>query len=382
MLRASPEGAASPQRPQPGNLISGFRPASNLGRKGGEQLRPQPTHDRLGEAVRMRRLHVCGLLEPGHGGGLDARPGDRGDRPGGQREDEPFPARRRPGQLDREQALPVFLGQVAGQEGRVGQQDLGPRRERRVGRAGQGPAGFDLGDDPVRVARAPRQGGQQVAAPDLQLRFAGLPSTSLRRRRRARLPAECPPGGMPTRRCRASSGPGCRDPPRRGGRPLRSGTGPLRCTGRWRSTTGRAGRPVPVPPPARRHPAPRTTRRGCWPARRRSDRTSRTPRRPAAPPPMTGPPPAPTPAGTRALRFPRRRRPAGRRRTGGRSPAANSGSPRRPGPAPATCRPGWPAARRPPPAPAARPRPPVRLSQGRMLRAAPTAGPAAAVRPR
>ena len=27
-----------------------------------------------------------------------------------------------------------------------------------------------------------------------------------------------------------------------------SGTGPLRCTGRWRSTTGPAGRPVPVPP--------------------------------------------------------------------------------------------------------------------------------------
>ena len=30
----------------------------------------------------------------------------------------------------------VLLGQVASQEGRVGQQDLGPRRERRIGRAG------------------------------------------------------------------------------------------------------------------------------------------------------------------------------------------------------------------------------------------------------
>ena len=37
---------------------------------------------------------------------------------------------------DREQAVPVLLGQVASQEGRVGQQDLGPRRERRIGLAG------------------------------------------------------------------------------------------------------------------------------------------------------------------------------------------------------------------------------------------------------
>jgi hypothetical protein len=56
----------------------------------------------------------------------------------------------------------------------VGQQDPGPRRECRVGWAGQSPAGFDLGDDPVRVARAPRQAGQQVASPGFQLRFAGL----------------------------------------------------------------------------------------------------------------------------------------------------------------------------------------------------------------
>ena len=89
----------------------------------------------------------------------------------------------------------------------------------------------------------------------------------------------------------------------------------------------------------------------------------------------------PLAAGGRAPRFPRRRRPAARRRTGGRSPAANSGSPRRPGPAPATCRPGWPAARRPPAAPAARRRRPVRPPRGRIRRAAPTAGPAAAVRP-
>ena len=57
-------------------------------------------------------------------------------RRGGQREGEPFLARRRPGELDREQAVPVLLGQVARQEGRVGQQALGPRRERRIGLAG------------------------------------------------------------------------------------------------------------------------------------------------------------------------------------------------------------------------------------------------------
>ena len=73
--------------------------------------------------------------------------------------------------------MPVLLGQVAGQEGRHGQQDLGPRRERRIGLAGQGPAGFDFGDDPVRIARVPGQAGQQVAAPDFQLRFASVLGT-------------------------------------------------------------------------------------------------------------------------------------------------------------------------------------------------------------
>ena len=84
----------------------------------------------------MRRGQVRGLVERGQGGGLDARPGDRGDRRDRQREGEPFLASRRPGKLDREQAVPLLLGQVAGQEGRVGQQDLGPRRERRIGLAG------------------------------------------------------------------------------------------------------------------------------------------------------------------------------------------------------------------------------------------------------
>ena len=147
----------------------------------------------------------------------------------------------------------------------MGQQDLGPRRERRIGRAGQGPAGFDFGDDPVRVARGPRQAGQQVAAPDLQLRFASLPGTGDAVGGERGRPRGCPRGGTPTRRRRAAPGPGYRDPPRPGRRPPWSGTGPLRCTGRWRSTTGPAGRPVPVPPPARRRRAPRTTRRGCWP---------------------------------------------------------------------------------------------------------------------
>ena len=168
-----PDGAASSRGPAQTDLRFGRVELA----QGGEQLRPQPAHDRLGEAVRMRRCHGRGLIQRGYGGGLDARTGDRGDRPGGQREDEPFLARRRPGKLDRAPAVTVLPGQVASQEGRVGQQDLGPRRERRIGLAGQGPAGFDFGDDPVRVARGPGQAGQQVAAPDLQLRFASLPGT-------------------------------------------------------------------------------------------------------------------------------------------------------------------------------------------------------------
>ncbi len=99
-------------------------------------MRPQLAYDHLGEAVRMRRQHGRGLVKRGHGGGLDARSGDRGRRRAGQREGEPFLARRRPGELDREPTVPVLLGQVAGQEGRHGQRGLGPRRERRIGLAG------------------------------------------------------------------------------------------------------------------------------------------------------------------------------------------------------------------------------------------------------
>ena len=84
----------------------------------------------------MSRQHVHGLIQRGHGSGLDARTGDRGDRPGGQREDEPLLARRRPGELNRAPTVPVLPGQVAGQESRVGQQDLRPRRERRISLAG------------------------------------------------------------------------------------------------------------------------------------------------------------------------------------------------------------------------------------------------------
>ena len=54
----------------------------------------------------------------------------------GQREGEPFLARRCPGELDREQGAPLLLGQVARQEGRPGQHALGPPRERRIGLAG------------------------------------------------------------------------------------------------------------------------------------------------------------------------------------------------------------------------------------------------------
>ena len=88
------------------------------------------------EAVRMRRQHGHGLVKRGHGGGLDARSGDRGRRRAGQREGQPFLARRRPGKLDREPAVPVLPGQIAGQEGRHGQQALGPRLQRRIGLAG------------------------------------------------------------------------------------------------------------------------------------------------------------------------------------------------------------------------------------------------------
>ena len=125
----------------------------------------------------MRLCQVRGLVERGHGGGLDARSRDRGERPGVQRESEPFLARCRPGELDRAPAVQVLPGQVAGQEGRVGQQDLSPRPERRIGRAGQAPAGFDFRDHPVRVACGPGQAGQQVAAPGFQLRLPGLPGT-------------------------------------------------------------------------------------------------------------------------------------------------------------------------------------------------------------
>ena len=89
----------------------------------------------------------------------------------------PFLARCRPGELDSAPAVQVLPRQVAGQEGRVGQQDLSPRCERRIGLAGQASAGFDFRDDPVRVACVPGQAGQQVAAPGFQLRLPGLPGT-------------------------------------------------------------------------------------------------------------------------------------------------------------------------------------------------------------
>jgi hypothetical protein len=54
---------------------------------------------------------------------------------------------------------------------------LGPRRERRIGLAGESLAGFDFGDDPVRIARGPGQARQQGAARDFQLRFASVPGT-------------------------------------------------------------------------------------------------------------------------------------------------------------------------------------------------------------
>jgi len=60
----------------------------------------------------VRRCQGRGLVERGHGGGLDARAGDRGERPGSQREGEPFLARRRAGELDRDPAVPVLLGQI------------------------------------------------------------------------------------------------------------------------------------------------------------------------------------------------------------------------------------------------------------------------------
>jgi hypothetical protein len=103
------DGAASPCGPAQSDLGFGrFELA-----EGGEQFRPAAPHDRLGEAVRMRRYQVRGLVERGHGGGLDARSGDRSRRRDGQGDGEPFVARRRPGELDREQAAPLLLGQVA-----------------------------------------------------------------------------------------------------------------------------------------------------------------------------------------------------------------------------------------------------------------------------
>ena len=99
-------------------------------------MHPQLAYYHLGPAVWMRRQHGHGLIQRGHGGGLDARTGDRGPRRAGQREGEPFTARRRPVELDRELAVPVLPGQVAGQKGRHSQQGLGPRRKRRIGLAG------------------------------------------------------------------------------------------------------------------------------------------------------------------------------------------------------------------------------------------------------
>ena len=72
----------------------------------------------------MRRCHSRGLIQRGHGDRLDARYGDRGDRSGGQGEDESFLTRRRPGELDRPQAVTVLSSQVASQEGRVGEPAL------------------------------------------------------------------------------------------------------------------------------------------------------------------------------------------------------------------------------------------------------------------
>jgi hypothetical protein len=84
----------------------------------------------------MCRHQVRGLVQRGYGGRLDARPGDRSRRRDGQRDGKPFLARRRPGELDRAQGVPLILGQVASQQGRVGQQHLSPRRQRRICLAG------------------------------------------------------------------------------------------------------------------------------------------------------------------------------------------------------------------------------------------------------
>ena len=112
-----PDGAAPPRGPAQPDLRFGRVELA----QGGEYLRPAAAHDRLGEAIRVRRCHVRGLVERGHGGGLDARSDDRGHRLHGQREGEPFLARGGAGELDRVQSVPVLLGQVACEEGRVGQ---------------------------------------------------------------------------------------------------------------------------------------------------------------------------------------------------------------------------------------------------------------------
>jgi hypothetical protein len=115
-----PDGAASSRGPA--------QPDLRLGRielaQDGEQPRPPLAHDHLVEPVRMRRHDVRGLVERGHGGGLDARPDDRGGRGDRQREGETLLARRRPGELDREQGVPLPLGQITRQPGRVGEQSL------------------------------------------------------------------------------------------------------------------------------------------------------------------------------------------------------------------------------------------------------------------
>lgn len=189
--------------------------------QGGEQPRPPVAHDRLGEAVRMRRGQVRGLVEGGQGGGLDACPGDRADRGDHQRQGEPFPASRHPGKPGRAPAVPVLLGQVARQPGRVGQQDLGPRRKRRISLAGYGSARFDFSHDLLGVAGVPGQAGQQVAAPYFQLRFAGLPGAgdaAGRQRRGARTVAK-----LVRRPCGAEQHPGLDAGSRRGQKAGRCG---------------------------------------------------------------------------------------------------------------------------------------------------------------
>jgi hypothetical protein len=142
---------------------------------GGEEPGPPVAHDRLGETVRVRGYHRRGLVQHGLGGGRDAGPGDVGSRRDREGQGEAFLPGRGPGELDGALTVPLVLGQVAGQVGGVGQQHVGPRRERPVGVFEAAGAGFEQGADLVRIARVPGQAGEQGAAPDLQLRFPGLP---------------------------------------------------------------------------------------------------------------------------------------------------------------------------------------------------------------